>query len=946
MTTSAGGTLHPYIKKLIDEIGFKTLTEPQKRAIPLILSGKNVLIIAPTGSGKTEAALIPIFSQLISGNYKPIAVVYITPLRALNRDLIDRINWWASRLDIEVAVRHGDTVKKERRRHALKPPEIMITTPETFAMLLNTKIMSKHLSNVKWVIVDEVHELVDSKRGAQLSIALEKLREMTNDFQIIGLSATVGSPEIVGKFLVGANREMEIINIDVTKRMRFQILYPTPTDEDYRLADELYTYPAVAARIRAIINLVNKHRATLIFTNTRPMAEILSSRILLLDENFPVSIHHGSLSANVRMRIERMLKDSRIKGVVCTSSLELGIDIGNIDLVIQYNSPRQVTRLIQRAGRSGHWIERESKGVIIVQDSDDALESIAIVEYAKRNILEKPIVPSKPLDVLSHEIAGYLIANRVVSAKKIYDVIQRSYVYRDLTYDEYKRLLDFLSNLVDRYIIYDESSDLIYRGRIRRLFEYYFENLSMIPEIKQYLVVNEEDGSPIGILDGEFVAEYGEPGFKFIMTGRPWRIVHVYRDRVYVKPDDDPIGAIPYWIGEEIPVPYHIAQRVGEIKRKLEELVRNSVDNPVRVLSSELNVTQDLLRKALEPYVEQLNASLPIPTDRRIVMEKFQDKLIIHVHGGTLINRALAILISQLIFEEFGESVYSSSDPYKIIISTQTVQPNDVERMLLEVTLDNAEKLIRAGIENTPYFRWRLIHVARKMGLISKDVTLDPTKTEQLVLSLRGTPAYDEAYKESIERDRDIRGALNILRRIINGELTIEVIPNKLSPTPLMEHFLKYSSIKLEPTRVDKLKMLKILSIRVRLLNEVVTLACLSCLNYIDEMRVRDLPDDILCPNCGSRKIGVSKELLDDVMRVISIAKVGGRNVEGDSIWKELNQTSKLIEKYGKAAAIVISSGLPINKAKDILSREGRVSGRLFRLILEAEKKSLLEKYQ
>lgn len=939
--------LHPIIVKLIKDLGFKKLTEPQRKAIPLILKGKNVLIIAPTGSGKTEAALIPILNLYIKGNYKPIAILYITPLRALNRDLIDRIRWWASKLDLAASVRHGDTLPKERRSQALKPPEILVTTPETFALLLNTKIMRKHLSNVKWVIIDEVHELVDNKRGAQLSIALERLKELTGKLQIIGLSATVGSPTLVSKFLVG-DEEIEIINVDITKLMKFKILFPSPSYEDYKLADELYTYPSVAARIRTILNLISKHKATLIFTNTRPMAEILSNRLLLKDTSYPISIHHGSLSASVRERIERLLKSGKLRGVVCTSSLELGIDVGNIDLVIQYNSPRQVIRLIQRVGRSGHWIERESKGVIIVQDTDDALESIAIIEYAKKGIYEKPIIPESPLDVLSHEIAGYLIINYKIDANNTFNTIKRSFIYKNLSYSEYKELLKFLTGLVDRYLIYYEEEEIIARGSRNRLFNYYFENLSMIPEVKQFLVVNEENATPIGILDGEFVAEYGEPGFKFIMSGRPWRIIQVYRDRVYVKPDNDPIGAIPYWVGEEIPVPYYIANRVGEIKHKL-ELMHNqnkNLDEIVNELARELQVSDDVIQKTVKPYIEQLNKKLPIPTDKRIIIEKFQDKLVIHIHGGTLINRALAILFSQLIFEEFGESVYVSSDPYRIIISTQSVSPKDIYKLIINIDIKKAEQLIMEGIEGTPYFRWRLIHIARKMGLVSKDVLLDPTKTEQLVTSLRNTPAYKEAYKESIKRDRDLPGAIKILKKILNKELDVRIIPDELSPTPVMEDYMKFKEIKLEPARIDKLKVLKILGLRARILNEVRTFACLSCLKYIDELRIKNLQDYPTCPYCGSRKIGMADELIDDIMRIISMATININNVKNSEIWKKLQKSARLIEKYGKAAVVVLTSGLPLKYVSEILNKEAKVSSRLFRLILDAENEHLLEKFR
>jgi len=932
---------------LIREAGFERPTEPQLRAIPLILQGRNVLIIAPTGSGKTEAALIPVLDMMVRGSYRPIALVYVTPLRALNRDLLDRIAWWAGRLDLRAAVRHGDTLPRERRRQALSPPDILVTTPETLSLLLNARVMSQHLSNVRWVIVDEVHELVDSKRGAQLSIALERLRDLAGDFQVIGLSATVGSPDRVSRFLVGEGRDVAVVEADVRKMMEFRVEYPEPTGEDVALADKLLTYPGVVARLRLIREIIGSHGAALVFTNTRPMAEILSSRLALLDEELPVSVHHGSLSAEKRTRIERMLKEGGLKGVVCTSSLELGIDIGRVDVVVQYNSPRQVTRLIQRVGRSGHWIERVSKGVIVVQDPDDALEALVIAKYALEGVLEEPRIPSKPYDVLAHEVAGYLIKERGVGARRVYETVRRSYVYRDLSYDEFARLLRFLSSLTDKYLHFDEEGGVIRRPQnLKRLFKYYFDNLSMIPEVRQYLVVNEEDGEPIGILDGEFVSEYGEPGFKFIMSGRPWKIVQIYRDRVYVRPEDDPFGAIPYWVGEEIPVPDFVAEEVGRVKRRLEELYREHGGRAIDALAAEYGVDERLLRRALEPYLEQLKRGLPLPTDKRIVVEKFGDKLVVHVHGGTLVNRALALLISEGAFEEYGETLYISSDPYRVVAASPTLAPEDIRRLIAELDLERARELMERGVEKTPYFRWRLMHVARRMGIISKEAELDPARMEQLVASLRGTPAYEEAMRESMERDRDVGGAIRLLARVRMGDIRVICVGPLSKPTPAAECYVRFREVRLEPARSDRLKTLQLLGIRNRLLNEVRTFACLDCLRYIEEARIRDLPDKPTCPICGSTRIGMSSALYDDVARALALASSGRGGRQASDVMRELEESARLIGRYGKAAAVALASTLPIRRVEEILKAEHRVSGRLFKLILEAEKRALLEKFR
>ncbi|MEM2741415.1 MAG: DEAD/DEAH box helicase, partial [Nitrososphaeria archaeon] len=494
------------IQKAIEEFGFKEPTEPQIKAIPPILNGENVLLVAPTGTGKTEAAFLPILSKIIAQERCPgIKLLYITPLRALNRDLLDRLEWWCKRFDLKLAVRHGDTSALERSKQSIAPPDILITTPETFQAILPAKRIRKHLKAVKWVIVDEVHELAEDKRGAQLSLGLERLRENVNeDFQLIGLSATVGSPENVAKFLVGTNRNCKIIDVRIERQLKVEIVYPRPEPQDYLLASKLFMFPEVVARLRLIRKLIEEHNSTLVFTNTRIENEILGSRFKVWESEFPVSVHHGSLSKSSRIKAERELKEGLLKGIICTSSLEMGIDIGRLDLVIQYNSPRQVTRLVQRVGRSGHKIGMVANGVIITQDSDDFWESVIITKRALKGCLEKTNVIDKPLDVLAHQLTGILLDGHRLSLEEVFDFVRRSYVYRNLSKEEFMMVVNYLC---ERRPSLARVLDNNFRKPIRigPLYQYYFNTLSMIPEEKHYLVVDEHD-EPIGTLDESFVA--------------------------------------------------------------------------------------------------------------------------------------------------------------------------------------------------------------------------------------------------------------------------------------------------------------------------------------------------------------------------------------------------------------------------------------------------------
>jgi ATP-dependent helicase Lhr and Lhr-like helicase len=275
--------LAPPVQKALAELGFSEPTLPQTLTFPAVLAGENVLLIAPTGSGKTEAVLLPVFSKLIeepNSGQKGIRVLYITPLRALNRDMLKRITMWAQKLGLTVEVRHGDTEQKTRRLQAKRPPTMLVTTPETLQAVLPGSQLRQHLRNIEFVVVDEVHDLASSKRGAQLSVALERLQEVTGrEFQRIGLSATVGNPLEIAKYIAGTRRKINIVQASPEKSYRYNVENPSPIEADYEMAGKLETSPEVAARIRRILELVDSHKSTLVFVNSRTLAEVLGHKL-------------------------------------------------------------------------------------------------------------------------------------------------------------------------------------------------------------------------------------------------------------------------------------------------------------------------------------------------------------------------------------------------------------------------------------------------------------------------------------------------------------------------------------------------------------------------------------------------------------------------------------------------------------------------------------------
>ncbi len=323
------------VQACIRKRGFIELSEIQDQAIPRVLAGDHLLLIAPTGTGKTESAMLPVFNGMLSLPAGGFRAIYITPLRSLNRDMLQRLEWWCRELGFSVGVRHGDTPLSERRRQALNPPDLLITTPETLQAIFMGKVLRRHLQHVRYIIVDEIHELAGSKRGAQLAVGLERLIPYAGEFQRIGLSATVGNPEDVGRFLCGA-RPFRIVQVPVAKHLDISVTYQGDSFE---------------REAAWVGDSIDRHGSTLVFVNTRVTAEALGHQLFSRGD---VEVHHGSLSKEVRIDAEERFKSGKIHALICTSSMELGIDIGHIEHVIQFGSPREVARLVQRVGRAGH----------------------------------------------------------------------------------------------------------------------------------------------------------------------------------------------------------------------------------------------------------------------------------------------------------------------------------------------------------------------------------------------------------------------------------------------------------------------------------------------------------------------------------------------------------------------------------------------------------------
>jgi ATP-dependent Lhr-like helicase len=935
------------LRRAIFEEGLTIPTEPQEKAIPLIREGKNVLLIAPTGTGKTEAAILPILDALVTTPREGgIRFLYITPLRALNRDMLDRLTRWCRRLDIRLAVRHGDTEVRERRAQALAPPQLLITTPETLQAVLVGRRMRAHLASLRWVVVDETHELAGDKRGSQLSIALERLREVAGDFQVVGLSATIGSPQEVARFLTGG-RPCEVVKVSIARSMELEVLYPRATLRDREeLAERLSTYPEVAARLRVMKRLIDSHSSSLLFTNTRSVAETLASRFRLWDLRAPIGIHHGSLSKPSRLSTERELKEGRLKGIICTSSLELGIDIGALDLVLQYNSPRQVARLLQRVGRSGHRIGKTAKGVILTQDADDFLEALVICRRALEEKLEAVAIPRKPLDVLCHQLAGLLIERRRWTLEEVLSLLRRAHPFRDLREDELLRLLEYMSSRYPRLAFLSLGQrEFLKPQRRDALFRYYFETLSMIPEETRYLVIEEESGTPIGLLDEAFVAEHGEVGMKFIERGAPWKILEIYRDRIYVRAEEDPAGAIPSWVGEEIPVPYEVAQEVGEIRRKVEEGLREGSDleEIAGTLCREYPARPEELLRGLEEVEEQVSLGLPIPTDRLLTVEAWEGFVLLHCAFGLSINRTLSRILAHLLSEELGTAVGVQQDPYRIVLKGR-VPPERIAALLKELPGRDLRGIAVDALRKTGIFKRRLLHAARKFGAIAKGTDTRGVSLQSLLEGFRETVVYEEAVRDVLFYDTDVEGTGKVLKRIASGEIRVVTLEG-VGLSPIGRIGMAELGRRYDLIPPEKMKRLLLESARARLLGEARTLVCTGCWRYVATEKVMDLPERPRCPHCNSPRLGVLTEEEEKVYGLCERRRFKEEVPKGyKRILERALKSAELVEEGGRDAVLALAGrNLTLPEVREVL-RKGK-GGDLIEAVMGAERKALKRRF-
>jgi ATP-dependent Lhr-like helicase len=751
---------------------FDAPTPAQVRGWPAIASGKHTLIQAPTGSGKTLAAFLWALDQARPG--EGTQVLYVSPLKALNydveRNLRGPLAGIGSRLS--VAVRTGDTPAKERAAMLKRPPDILITTPESLFLMLTSRARET-LRSVRFVIVDEVHAVAGSKRGAHLVLSLERLERLTGAaFQRVGLSATQRPMEEIGRFVAG-DRPIELVDAGRAKELDLRVVVPL---EDMREPGEGGSiWPSIYP---ALLDLVLEHRSTILFVNNRRLAERLALRLNELAEKEIARAHHGSLAREQRVEVEELLKKGEIPVLVATSSLELGIDMGAVDLVIQVESPKSVARGLQRIGRAGHRLDEASKGRIFPKFRADLLESAVVVQRMREGLIEETQIPRNPLDVLAQQIVA-ICAEEEIEVDELYDLVKRAYPFRDLSRQQLENVLDMLAG---RYPS-EEFSELrpritwdrvrgVVRGRegARRLA---VTNAGTIPDRGLFGVHLVEGGSRVGELDEEMVYE-ARAGQTFLLGASTWRIEEITRDRVLVSPAPGIPGLVPFWKGEGVGRPYELGEAIGKTARELVALD----DERARARLRDEHALDDRAAENLLVYLrEQEAATGALPSDRTVVVERFRDeigdwRLCVLTPFGGRVHAPWSLALAARLRESLGLEVNSIwSDDGIALHLPDAESPPPLDDVL--IAPEELEDLVIAEVGGTALFGARFRENAARALLIPRRRPGQRTPLWQQRLKAQGLlqvarryadfPVVLETYRECLQDVFDLPALKNLL---------------------------------------------------------------------------------------------------------------------------------------------------------------------------------------
>ena len=819
---------------------FAAPTEVQEQGWREVAAGRHTLMTAPTGSGKTLAAFFWCIDRLAAETLptadRRCRVLYVSPLKALTVDVernlrapLSGMAHAAERLgapipDLSVGIRTGDTSSEERRHLARRPPDILITTPESLFLVLTSQAREM-LRSVRWVIVDEIHSLAPNKRGAHLAITLERLSALTEtEPQRIGLSATQRPLAEVARFLGGTGREVSIV--DAGRRKSLAITVEVPVDDMANLGEqeEQRSGPAAAlggaqdgsrrsiwpAIYPRLLELIREHRSTIVFVNSRRLSERLAARLNELAGEDLVKAHHGSIAKDHRRQIEDELKAGRLRGLVATSSLELGIDMGAVDLVLQVEAPSSVASGIQRIGRSGHSVGEVSKGVILPKYRGDLLETAVVVERMLAGEIETTVIPQNPLDVLAQQIVA-MCALDEWDVDEMGSLIRRAHPFRDLGPRAFEATLDMLSG---RYPS-DEFAELRPRivwdrveGRVRgragaqRLA---VTSGGTIPDRGLYTVNLVDDGRRVGELDEEMVYET-RPGENFVLGASTWRVMEVTPSQVLVAPAPGEPGKLAFWHGDSESRPVELGKALGKMVRELRAAGPDAAATRLRDNAGfDDRATRNLLQ-----YLEDQAQASALPDDRTIVVERFRDELgdwrvcVLTPLGGR-VHAPWALAAAARLRERTGMDVASiHTDDGFALRFPDAERPPDLDDLLLDP--DEITELVTAQLEGSALFASRFRENAARALLLPRrrpgqrtPLWMQRQKSADLLRVAGGHPDFPiliETYRECLRDVFDLGALADLMRAVRSREVRAVVIdtdrPSPFASSLLFDYIGRY----------------------------------------------------------------------------------------------------------------------------------------------------------
>jgi ATP-dependent Lhr-like helicase len=617
----------------------------------------------------------------------------------------------------------------------------------------------------------------------------------------------------------------------------------------------------------------------------------------------------------------------------CTSSLELGIDIGSISLVLQYMSPRQVSKLLQRVGRAGHSIREVSKGIIISTDAEDCFEASVITKLGMERKIEPTRVYGKSLDVLGHQIVGLSLDEYKIPFDRAYEIIKRAYPFRDLTKEEFFETAKLMEKL--GYIwVGSKFDDSVPIRRRKQSWLYYYQNLSTIPDVKKYRIIDMVTNKHVGTLDDEFIALHAKPGTSFVVKGMAWRIVDIAEGRVLVEPEQNPAAAIPAWEGELIPVPFEVAQGVGMLRRKISEDLKKaySKDAILGRVAREYSVTRDVASKMLATVQKQSKYGF-VPDHENILVEYYDDFVVIHALFGSLVNETIGRVLATMLTNRLG-SVGLETDPYRIIVKLPGHQYQDVLDTFRSIDPATIRGVLDITLPSSELFQWRFVQVSQRFGIIGRDADYGKAYVNKIIDVYFKQPPYLEALNEIFQENLDVENAKKVLAAIKSGRIGIEFRPGL---SELGGYGLEKRYEIIPPDRPEK-EILK--AFENRLLGTRIGLVCLNCGEVFSSSTVQNVPEKIRCRKCGAILVGYAPHRYVLEAQKLIRKQMKGAKLEGEdeSRYGMIHNSAALILSHGKDAVLVLAGrGIGPQTAARIL-RKGLKDKELLKEILQAEK--------